>query len=259
MKRRAERTVLVLILILFAALSAIYSIVVPPFEASDELWHYPMVKYVADHWDLPVQDPTNVGPWRQEGSQPPLYYAVAAAVTFWIDTSDMEQVRHLNPHVDNGIATPDGNINLVVHNPALERFPWRGAVLAVHLIRFLSVLMGVAAVYFTYRIADECLATTEGRPDGVGDRRRGGSPCPPQGGSPLGRASVPAPEGWATTEDRPYVALAAAAVHAFTPMFVFISGAVNNDNLALPLCGLGLWMLLRLAKEQEWTTRQALG
>jgi len=216
---RTERILICIILAVFAALGVTYSIVVPPFEASDELWHYPMVKYIADHWDLPLQDPTNVGPWRQEGSQPPLYYAIAAALTFWIDTSDMDQVRHLNPHVDGGVATPDGNINLVVHNPTAEAFPWRGTVLAIHLIRFLSVLMGAAAVYLTYRIACEIIS------DG----------------------------------DRHYLPLATAAVHAFTPMFVFISASVNNDNLVVPLCGLGLWMLLRLAKEREWTRRRALG
>ena len=210
------RRILVIILILFTALSAIYSVVVPPFEASDELWHYPMVKYIADHWDLPVQYPANVGPWRQEGSQPPLYYALAAAATFWIDTSDMEVVRHLNPHADNGIATPDGNINLVVHNPMLEAFPWRGTVLAVHLIRFLSVLMGTAAVYLTYLIVREVLP------------------------------------------DQPALALGAAAIHAFTPMYVFISGSVNNDNLVVPLCNLALLMLLRLARQRMWTIRQAL-
>ena len=202
---REGRVVLLLILILFTALGAIYSVVVPPFEASDELWHYPMVQYIADHWALPVQDPANVGPWRQEGSQPPLYYALAAAATFWIDTSDMEPVRHLNPHVDNGVATPDGNINLVVHRPTQERFPWRGTALAVHLVRLLSVLMGTAAVYLTYLIVREILP------------------------------------------DEPALALGAAAIHAFTPMFVFISGAVNNDNLVVPLSSLALLMLLRLA------------
>ncbi len=206
MSKRMERALLATILGLFVVLGAIYSVVVPPFEASDELWHYPMVKYIADYWELPVQDPANVGPWRQEGSQPPLYYALAAVATSWIDTSDMEIVRYLNPHVDNGVATPDGNVNLVVHHPARESFPWRGTVLAIHLIRFLSVLMGAAAVYLTYLIVREVLP---------------------------GQSAL---------------ALAAAAVHAFTPMYVFISGAVNNDNLAVPLSSLALLMLLRLLR-----------
>jgi len=194
----------VLIVALFGLLSGIYSVVVPPFEASDELWHYPMVKYIADHWRLPVQEPGVETAWRQEGSQPPLYYALGAAATFWIDTSNMATVRHVNPHADGGVVTPDGNVNLVVPRPARERFPWRGTVLAVHLIRFLSVGMGMAAVYLTYRI---------------------------------GREVFP---------DRPVLALGSAAIHAFTPMFAFISGSVNNDNLAVTLCSLTLLMLIRI-------------
>lgn len=190
------------ILALFVALGVAYSLVVPPFEASDELWHYPMVQFIATHWALPVQDPANVGPWRQEGSQPPLYYALAAAATFWIDTSDMPQVRYLNPQADLGVANPDGNINLVVHDPAREAFPWRGTVLAVHLIRLLSVGMGSAAVFLTYRLV------------------------------------------YTLFPRRPLLALGATAIHAFTPMFIFISGSVNNDNLVVPLCSLALlWMV----------------
>ncbi len=203
MSERTERALLAAILGLFVLLGTTYSIIVPPFEVSDEKWHYPMVKYIADHWGLPVQEPGVEAPWRQEGSQAPLYYFLSALATCWIDTSDMETVRHLNPHVDSG-ATPDGNVNLVVHNPPLESFPWRGTVLAVHVVRFLSVLMGAAAVYLTYLIVREVLP------------------------------------------DRPVLALGAAAVHAFTPMVVFISGAVNNDNLIVPLCSLALLMLLRL-------------
>jgi 4-amino-4-deoxy-L-arabinose transferase-like glycosyltransferase len=118
----------------------------------------------------------------------------------------VDVVRHLNPHADNGIATPDGNINLITHHPDAESFPWRGTTLAVHLVRFLSVLMGAATVYLTYRLSLEL---------------------------------VP---------NRPNVALVAAAINAFTPMFVFISGAVNNDNLVIPLCSLALLSMIRIAK-----------
>ena len=156
MSQRVERALITAILAIFVLLGFTYSIVTPVFEASDEKWHYPMVKYIADHWALPVQDPEVVTPWRQEGSQAPLYYVISAVATFWIDTSDMSAVRHINPHVDAG-ATPDGNINLVVHDPALDRFPWQGTVLAVHIIRFLSVLMSAAAVFFTYIITREVL------------------------------------------------------------------------------------------------------
>lgn len=206
------------VLVVFVLLSTTYSIVVPPFEASDELWHYPMVKYIADNWALPVQDPASVGPWRQEGSQPPLYYAFAAVATSWIDTSDMTEVRHLNPHVDNGIATPDGNVNLIVHRPQRESFPWQGTILAVHVARFLSVAMATLGVALTYFVVRE------------------------------------------TLPGRPALALGATAIHAFTPMVVFIAGSVNNDNLVVPLSSLALLILLRLLRlsegQPEMTLRQ---
>ncbi len=204
----SSQRILLIILLLFTIQGIIYSIVVPPFEASDEKWHYPMVKYIADHWTLPVQVPGIETDWRQEGSQPPLYYFVGALATFWIDTSDLPAVRRLNPYADAG-ATPDGNVNLVVHHPALERFPWRGTVLAIHIVRLLSVLMGTAAVYLTYRIVCEVFP------------------------------------------DQPGLALGTAAIHASTPMFVFISASVNNDNLTVLLCNLGLWLIL------QWVSKSA--
>ncbi len=213
--KRALQIGIAYILILYFLLALSYSIVTPIFEASDELWHYPMVKYVADHWALPVQNPQATDaeqPWRQEGSQPPLYYALGAALTFWLDTGDMPQVRWLNPHVDNGIITQDGNINLTVHSER-EAFPWRGTVLAVHLIRFASVVMGGGTVFLTYLIARQVLP---GRED---------------------------------------VALGAAALNAFLPMFLFISGAVNNDNLAWLLCSAALWQLLRLVAADQPTNQ----
>jgi 4-amino-4-deoxy-L-arabinose transferase-like glycosyltransferase len=197
------------ILIAFLILGVIYSVVTPIFEASDELWHYPLLQWLSKGNPLPVQDAKNVGPWKQEASQPPLYYWLTGAATAWIDTSDMAQVRRENPHVNNGVITPDGNLNLVVHNPQVESFPWRGSVLAVHLARLMSVLMGAVTVWLTYRIALELFS------------------------------------------DRSWLALGAAAVNAFTPMFIFISGAVNNDNLTMMLCSLGLLLIVKRLREYE--------
>jgi 4-amino-4-deoxy-L-arabinose transferase-like glycosyltransferase len=132
-----EQRWLRLILGLFVLLGAMYALATPVFEASDELWHYPMIRHLADGNSLPVQvfDPAQAGPWKQEASQPPLYYYLGAALTFWIDASDMETIRWENPHVDNGILTADGNINLTIKNP--EWSPWQGTLLAVRLVRSL--------------------------------------------------------------------------------------------------------------------------
>ena len=197
-----ERRWLRLILGLFVILGAIYALVTPVFEASDELWHYPMIRHLADGNPLPVQvfDPAQAGPWKQEASQPPLYYYLGAALTFWMDASDMETIRWENPHVDNGILTDDGNINLTIHNPAWN--PWQGTLLAVRIVRLFSVLLGALTVYLTYLIGKEL------------------------------------------APNRPEIALGAAALNAFTPMFLFISGAVNNDNLAIPLASLAILLMI---------------
>jgi 4-amino-4-deoxy-L-arabinose transferase-like glycosyltransferase len=151
-----HRRILYLILAGYIILATIYSIATPIFEASDELWHYPMVKYLADNGlSLPPQDPTNPGPWRQEGSQPPLYYIMSTILTAGIDTSDMEYVRRQNPHADIGIIRPDGNANMIVHRTEAEAFPWRNTTLAVHVARFFSIILGLGTVLVTYQLARE--------------------------------------------------------------------------------------------------------
>ncbi|RPI97131.1 MAG: hypothetical protein EHM39_09955, partial [Chloroflexi bacterium] len=211
---------LVLILAGFTVLATIYSLVTPLFEASDELWHYPMVKYVADHdFGLPVQRPglsDTEAPWRQEGGQPPLYYLIGAAATFWIDTSDMPEIRRINPHANIGEIWPDGNVNMVVHDRERESFPWSGTALAMHIVRFLSILMSLGTVYVNY--------------------------C-------LGRELFP---------PAPIIGLAAAAFTAFNPMFLFVSAIINNDNLSTLLASLLLLLIVRLIKSGAGNSRSDL-
>lgn len=202
-----SRRWLILILAAYLILATTYSIVTPIFEASDELWHYPMVKYLADNGlSLPRPDPAQ--PWRQEGGQPPLYYIAAAVLTGGIDTSDMDVVRRVNPHSDIGVVRPDRNANMMVHRES-EAFPWSGTVLAVHVARFFSVLLGLGTVLVTYLLA---------------------------------RAVFP---------DWPLVALGAAALNAFLPMFLFISGSVNNDNMSNLLGNLLTLLIVRLVQATE--------
>lgn len=211
----SEKRWLGLILVLFGLLGTIYAVVTPPFEASDELWHYPMVRHLADGNPLPVQDAANVGPWKQEASQPPLYYYLAALLTFWVDTSDWQEVRWLNPHVDSGVITADGNVNLAVHDPAVSQ--WQGTLLAVMVVRLASVVMSAGTVYFTYQIAK-------------------------------------------TLTSRPEIRLGAAALNAFLPMFLFISGSVNNDNLAILLTSWAVWLMIGIVQRADrWQWREMVG
>jgi hypothetical protein len=58
----------------FVLLAFWYSLLIPPFETPDELYHYAFVRHLAQGNPLPVQADTSTGPWEQEGSQAPLYY-----------------------------------------------------------------------------------------------------------------------------------------------------------------------------------------
>jgi hypothetical protein len=84
MDARLERAAAAAITAAAFLLFALYSVATPLFEASDELWHYPMVWHFATGGGLPIQRASqrdDEAPWRQEGSQPPLYYWIAAALS----------------------------------------------------------------------------------------------------------------------------------------------------------------------------------
>src|SRR5262249_23237672 len=97
----------------FIVLGSIYSVVTPVFEASDEISHYPVVQHIATTGELPVQKVGVKTLWDQEGSQPPLYYMFGALVTGWVDTSDLQTIRTLNPHAKLGIPLDPDNKNMV--------------------------------------------------------------------------------------------------------------------------------------------------
>lgn len=138
---------------LFVVLGAVYALATPPFEASDEIWHYPYVQYLQRGLGLPVQVPRpedNLA--RQEGSQPPLYYLLAAAFTFFIDDGQPGSAVTPNPHAMVGVPLTPGNKNLAIHSPGDRT---AGAGLAVLVIRGLSLLMAAGSVYLVYRLVHE--------------------------------------------------------------------------------------------------------
>lgn len=153
---KGERWLLSAILLTFLALGIYYSVTVPIFEAPDEIHHYFYVKHLADGNSLPVQDPNTPNLWAQEGSQPPLYYALAALVTSPVDTTRALDYLRPNPHRNVGAPFQPGNKNYMVHTPR-EAWPYRSVPLAVHLARWFSLLLGAGTVYVTYRIARDLI------------------------------------------------------------------------------------------------------
>ncbi|MCL5995204.1 MAG: hypothetical protein M1546_04010 [Chloroflexi bacterium] len=236
---RAERVSAALLLVAALLLFSLYSIATPLFEASDELWHYPLVRHLATTGSLPEQrrdQSDEDAPWRQEGSQPPFYYAVAALVSGPVDSSNWQEIRRINPHSDMGQPTRDGNANAILHTTA-EQFPWTRATLAVHLARLVSVLFSTATVFFAYLVACELFPRIGG-----GDRTLN---------SNTGAASLP-------TDQGAFIRLGTMVFTAFIPMFAFISGSVNNDNAAAMFGTLGLWWALHTARRADLSIRAAL-
>lgn len=139
--------------ILFMGLGLGYSMLTPIFENSDETLHYPYIKHLADGNGLPLAIPGQ--PWNQEATQPPLYYAIVAASTFWIDTDNLPEHLQFNPHwlFTEVRSLINDNQNRVLHGP-MDAFPFRRAALAIHMGRWWSLLFGaitVACSFIIYR------------------------------------------------------------------------------------------------------------
>ena len=138
----------VVILLVHLALSVLYSVVVPLWEAHDEWAHYKFAEYVARNRALPPPGQRLTEEYQyDEATQPPLYYVLAALPVMAVDTSD-NLVPVVNPYANRG--TGEGGVNFAIHDPQVERFPWRGTVLAAHLARLMSTLMGTLGCVATY-------------------------------------------------------------------------------------------------------------
>ena len=143
---------LALILALYLLTAAAYSVINPLFESPDEVWHYEYVRWLVEGQGLPRPEDVGRAPWHQEGSQPPLYYLSAAGLTALIPTDNAADAIRYNPHAAIGQPDAFGNKNMMAHGQ-FDRWPWRGVVLAAHLARFFSILLGAVTVVSTYGAA----------------------------------------------------------------------------------------------------------
>ena len=194
---------------LYLALAILYGVTIPIFETPDENGHYAYIHELTEGRGLPIQGtPSGKRVTGYVASHPPLYYALCAALTFWVpDDVDFWDWAWRNPLHANGFPGSMGNKNFLIHTDA-ESFPWRGTPLTVHIARMVSALLGAVAVVGTYGTAWEL----------AGDHR-----------------------------GRPYLALGAAALTAFNPMFVFTGGRVANDAAVAAFGSLTIWGATRLA------------
>ncbi len=152
----------VLLLIgLFVLLSVTYNLVTPIGESDNELSHFRYIQYIWLHHTLPPYDyqwpsvpqarcSLVLSQASHQFRQPPLYYTLNALLFFWLDLSDTWWPK-ANPYGYHALNL-DGGRNAFLHTPQ-ERFPYHGVVLAVHLIRGFSTVLGVIFLLITYALA----------------------------------------------------------------------------------------------------------
>jgi hypothetical protein len=148
----ARRTAF-LVLALYLILGVAYSVVNPIFESPDESLNYANIRFLVEERRLPVLSPDE----PTKAHHPPAYYALGALLTSWVPNENYDLItERVNPFWIHRVDEPGvDNKNLYLHNPALEGFPYRDVALGVHLVRWLSLLMGGATILLVYATTRE--------------------------------------------------------------------------------------------------------
>jgi 4-amino-4-deoxy-L-arabinose transferase-like glycosyltransferase len=131
---------------IYIAIAILYLFATPVLEAPDEIYHVAMINYVANTGELPVQIVGIETDYKQEASQPPLYYLITGFLTRWIDRTDYDTMRYFNPHANIGQAELLGNKNRIIHTPT-------SAQNMVYVARFFSLICGAITVFAAYQSA----------------------------------------------------------------------------------------------------------
>ncbi len=208
---------LAILLIVFGAVAIFYSVIIPLFEGPDEDDHFRLAKFIADTHALPVQlfEPGG-GAAGHQGWQPPLYYALVAALITPIDTSDYSQHLWRN-YAATFVGDPACCGRNIYYHTTSENFPYTQTPLAVHLARVLSILFGALTVAATYKLTEIVLRDSQ-------------------------------------FANRDLLPLAAAAVVAFNPSFLFASALVSNDAPLAAFSALVLLLWVKLLVDQTAPT-----
>ncbi len=140
----------------FLLLALVWNLFVPPYENLDELEHVEVVRHLLVRGELPVHGEAEARGFRvrQEASQPPLYYMLAALwARLWglpTDAPDRSPVP-----ADVVACGPSGYFYDKAtwkRDPYRDVPPWRGADLLVHGLRLFSTFLQTATLVGTWRL-----------------------------------------------------------------------------------------------------------
>lgn len=215
---KTQNSKLIALVAVFVGLATLYSAIVPLGEGPDEPGHAAYVFFLAREGRLPDQRRDEV---PGEGHQPPLAYGLAAPLLAWLPREQRSFDLPGNPRFT---WAGGAELNAVAHG-SREYWPWRGAVLAWHVLRLVSVGLGAATVMLTYLAANALhhrLQIANGRFD---------------------------PERSTIDTRQSKIPLLATVLVAFNPQFLFVSALVTNDALLTALSAVLLWLVLQPARQ----------
>lgn len=207
---------LVALLVVFATLAAFYSVIIPIFEGPDEDNHFRYAKFIADNRALPVQVFETGGGIAGHQGWQPPLYYSLVALVIAPIDKSDHEQQLWRNYEATFVGDPACCGRNIYYHPDSQNFPYRGTTLAVHLARLVSILFSLITIAATFFIAKTIL----------------------------------------DTHHADYLALAAAAIVAFNPSFLFASALVSNDAPLAAFSSLTLLLWVRwLTNHKTFTTK----
>ena len=151
---RRDRLALALVLACQLALATVYARATPPWETPDEQWHMGYVTWLRETHRLPPLTAEMLDtPLRQEASQAPLYYVLAAAATLpWpFGPDDLARAFVENPTRFKGVGLAPRQHNYALHGPWDD--PAVPIIRALRAARAVAALFGLLAAWAAWRLA----------------------------------------------------------------------------------------------------------
>lgn len=197
------------ILAVYIILALAYSIIIPPFEGFDEPGHFEVIRYIAENTRLPIIGQAGeIYQYRQEAAQPPLYYVLSAGLVrvMGLHADTIASHTQIKPRVVCGPETH----NLYANRAVFYHNPHEQAFPGQSAVLMLYCLRAWSITLQAITVYFTYALLRRLSPHQITIARLG------------------------------------TAIVAFNPQFLFVSGAVNNDNLVTPLTTIGLYLILQI-------------
>ena len=141
---------LAILIAVFCALAASFSLLLPLNEAVDEESHFDLVRFIAEQNRFPMTNQERVS-LGDKGDASPIYHGLVAVLSQHVDTSSLPK-RHFVSRASQAIAY-DATLTTQDLHTEDELFPFRGIVLAWRLARLVSIPLSALTIIAAYLTA----------------------------------------------------------------------------------------------------------